>query len=104
MNFFINRFTGILICFFLVAGVKAQEPVAVERGLNSITESSLKAQLEFFSSDWFEGREAATNGAYKAADYMASQFGAFEINPYLEEGYLQRVGLVITENGKANIK
>lgn len=50
-------------------------------GLNAITEMAVKGQLEFLASDWMEGRETATNGIEMAADYIASMFKVYGIEP-----------------------
>lgn len=53
----------------------------VEKGLQTITIQALQAQVEFLASDWMEGREAGTRGAYLAADYIASQFKVMGLKP-----------------------
>uniref|UniRef100_UPI003216F9B8 M20/M25/M40 family metallo-hydrolase n=1 Tax=uncultured Draconibacterium sp. TaxID=1573823 RepID=UPI003216F9B8 len=45
-----------------------------EKGLTTINEKVIQAQLEFLASDWMEGREAGTAGNYLAGDYLASLF------------------------------
>lgn len=52
-----------------------------EKGLNSITENAVKAQLEFLSSDYMEGRETGTKGNLLAAEYIASMFKVYGIQP-----------------------
>ena len=104
MNIGIQRILSIIFFCVVVINLHAKQSVTdLEKGLESITEKSLKAQLEFLSSDWFEGREMTTEGAFKAADYLASQFGAFEIEPYFENSYFQKVDFLVSENGKAEI-
>ncbi len=51
------------------------------KGLSTINESIVKAQLEFLASDWMEGRETGTAGAYMAADYIASMFKVYGLKP-----------------------
>lgn len=51
------------------------------KGLNAITENAVKAQLEFLSSDWMEGRGTGTRGAYMAAEYIASMFKLYGLEP-----------------------
>lgn len=53
-----------------------------EKGLEAITESAVKGQMEFLASDWTEGRAAGTKGAYLAADYIASVFQIYGIQPF----------------------
>jgi Zn-dependent M28 family amino/carboxypeptidase len=50
-------------------------------GLQTITEESLQAQLEFLASDWTTGRDAGTAGEFMAADYIASLFKIIGLKP-----------------------
>ena len=50
-------------------------------GLNAITKSAVKGQLEFLASDWTEGRATGQPGAYMAADYIASLFKVYGLEP-----------------------
>ncbi len=50
-------------------------------GLAVINEEMLSAQLGFLASDWTEGRETGTRGAYMAADYIASIFLEIGLKP-----------------------
>lgn len=52
-----------------------------EAGLNAINETTVKAQLDFLASDWMEGREAGTRGAYMAADFITSLFKIYGLQP-----------------------
>ncbi|MBN1301216.1 MAG: M20/M25/M40 family metallo-hydrolase [Melioribacteraceae bacterium] len=52
-----------------------------ESALSVITRGSIEAQLEFLASDWMEGRETGTKGAYMAADYIASMFKSYGLKP-----------------------
>lgn len=54
---------------------------AKELGLNAITKSAVKGQLEFLASDWTEGRATGQPGAYMAADYIASLFKVYGLEP-----------------------
>ncbi len=54
---------------------------SVDEAIKTINESSLKAQLNFLASDWMEGRESETKGAFMAGDYIASMFQVFGIEP-----------------------
>lgn len=66
------------ILFAISSQVSAQ---SIDQALNSINEKTLKAQLTFLSSDWMEGRESETRGAYLAGDYIASMFQNYGIEP-----------------------
>ena len=54
---------------------------AKEVGLAAITEDVVKGQMEFLASDWTEGREMGTKGAYLAADYIKSMFKLYGLQP-----------------------
>jgi hypothetical protein len=54
---------------------------AKELGLSAITKSAVKGQLEFLASDWTEGRATGQPGAYMAADYIASLFKVYGLEP-----------------------
>jgi len=74
----------------------------VEKGLHTINKNSLQSQLAFLSSDWFEGREATTKGAYMAADYLASLFQQEGLLPAGEDStFFQKVPLIIYEKSKS---
>jgi len=47
-----------------------------------IKQNSIKAEFDFFSSDWFEGREAGEKGNDLAADYLASIFKQIGLLPF----------------------
>lgn len=68
-----------MICLFMASFSIAQTPK--EKGLEAITMESIKAQLEFLSSDWTEGRETGTRGIFMAGDYVASMFKYAGVQP-----------------------
>jgi hypothetical protein len=75
----------------------AQSPV--DRGLLVINKNSLQAQVGFLSSDWFKGREATTDGAYMAADYLASLYRQMGVTPAGDDStYFQKVPLTVFES------
>ncbi|PLX18671.1 MAG: hypothetical protein C0597_05985 [Marinilabiliales bacterium] len=53
----------------------------LQKGLDAITKESVKAQLEFLSSDWMEGRATGSRGEFLAADYLASMLIYNSIEP-----------------------
>ena len=61
---------------------------SVDEALKTINENSLKAQLNFLASDWMEGRESETKGAFLAGDYIASMFQVFGIEPFGDMEYI----------------
>ena len=69
----------ILSLVLLTTYIQAQD--AKQKGLDAITLQAVQGQLEFLSSDWTEGRATGTQGAYLAADYIASLFKVYGLQP-----------------------
>jgi hypothetical protein len=76
----IRRLSGLVLMIFAAGTIQAQNEA--DKGLEAITESAVKGQLEFLASDWTEGRAVGTKGAYLAADYIASMFKVYGIKPF----------------------
>ncbi len=71
----------IVFLLFVAVGISnAQEEM--DKGLEAITETAVRGQLEFLASDWTEGRAVGTKGAYLAADYISSIFKIYGIEPF----------------------
>lgn len=70
-----------LIVYCIMAENISAHGQSIDEGLKTINEASLKAQLNFLASDWMEGRESQTKGAFMAGDYIASMFQVFGIEP-----------------------
>jgi len=90
-----NKFLFILMAIFCLYNSQAQTPI--EKGLNSINENSLKGHLTFFSSDWFEGREATTKGAFMAGDYLASIYQEYKLQHFDGKTFFHEVPLIIAQ-------
>ncbi len=88
-----NSIVFLAFISFITIYTQAQKPI--DKGLNSISQNSLKAQLSFFSSDWFEGREAAMKGAFMASDYLASIYEEYNLTPVINNSFFDDVPLVI---------
>ena len=73
--------TLVFLTLLLVAFTAQGQNNAQKNGLQSITKEVIEGQLEFLASDWTEGRETGTKGAYMAADYIASMFKLYGIQP-----------------------
>jgi len=76
---------------FAVFSIAYQNSYAQESkdlGLEAITESAVKGQLEFLASDWTEGRHTGRPGAYMAADYIASIFKIYGLEPGGDTEYI----------------
>lgn len=76
-----NLLSGSVLLLCLLSFNTAWAQSAKEKGLTAITEQAVKGQLEFLSSDWTEGRATGTPGAYMAADYIASIFNIYGLQP-----------------------
>jgi len=73
---------AIVLIFSMTTG---EAQTAREKGLSTITHESIEGQLEFLASDWMEGRATGSRGIYMAADYLASMFKVFNIQPFGDE-------------------
>lgn len=75
-----------------------------ENGFNSVEKDILKAQLNFLSSDYLEGRELGTKGGYIAAEYIASLMKIYGVQP-LYDSYFQEFNLVqLNQKGENQFK
>jgi hypothetical protein len=88
--------TGLLLCVLaslIISEISAQEK---EKGLDAITRRAVEGQLEFLASDWTEGRGTGTEGAYMAADYIASIFKVYGLEPGgdIEYGQINRSAMM----------
>lgn len=70
---------ALIITLFSLSYYAQGDPV--QKGLNAITKESIKAQLEFLSSDYMEGRETGTKGNMMAGDYIAGLFRIYGVQP-----------------------
>ena len=77
-----------LTIFLFFTGSLSVHGQSIEEALKTINVTSLKGQLNFLASDWMEGRESETKGAYMASDYIASIFQVFGIEPCGDMEYI----------------
>ena len=70
----------ILLCLLPALKSNAQD-TPIEKGLKSITDEVLKAQLGFLASDWTEGRMIGERGASLSADYIISILQIYGVKP-----------------------
>ncbi|NOR74742.1 MAG: aminopeptidase, partial [Draconibacterium sp.] len=77
----------IALFILLTASTSVFAQTEVEKGMDAITMSAIKGQLEFLASDWTEGRAVGTKGAYMAADYIASMLKTYGVEPYGDDVY-----------------
>ena len=81
-----------LICLGFV-GLQAQ--TAKPGSADSITETSLRAHLEFLASDALNGRGSNTRDEWIAASYIASQFRLWDLEPMGDNGgYVQAAEII----------
>ncbi|WP_430812437.1 MULTISPECIES: M28 family metallopeptidase [unclassified Carboxylicivirga] len=90
---------SVLITLTFTQSISAQDDL--DKALKTINRNTLEAQLSFLSSDWFQGREATTEGAYMAADYLASLYQTYGLSPFDNTQYFQEVPLLIAHPPKA---
>jgi len=70
----------ILIPLYSASLLQAQESPEI-RGLKSINEDVIKAQMGFLASDWMEGRQSGDKGERMAGDYIASMLQLYGVKP-----------------------
>ena len=70
-----------VFCFYVVAALNLSAQQTSDKGLDAISVETVEAPLKFLASDYTEGREVGTKGAYMAADYIASVFQMYGIKP-----------------------
>ena len=89
-----------LFFVFIFAGFALFAQNETEKGLAAITTEAVKGQLNFLASDWMEGRAVGTRGEYMAADYIASMFQVYGIQPFGDVGMPAMTGRrrMMTEN------
>ena len=71
--------TGFIFLLFSLAAYAQSDP---EKYAATITSSDLRSQLTIIAGPGMEGRETATEGQRKAADYIAGQFKQFGLLPH----------------------
>lgn len=76
-----------VLFFLMISGFMLFAQTDEQKGLDAITDETVRGQLEFLASDWTEGRAVGTKGAYIAADYIASMFKVYGIQPFGDESY-----------------
>ena len=75
----IIKLSLIVLLVSITGVIHAQD--AKQKGFDAITKKAVQGQLEFLASDWTEGRATGTRGAYMAADYIASIFKIYGLEP-----------------------
>ena len=77
-----------------VPHVAALSPAA-EQAMASVDPEKIRAQVKFLASDLLEGRGTGARGGDIAAEYIATQFALYGLQPAGDHGsYLQKVAMV----------
>jgi len=86
-------FVLILVVLIVPCSKLSAQDDPKQKGLDVITNQSVKGQLDFLASDWMEGRNTGTKGIAMAADYITSMFQVYGLKPYktipVMPGYLR---------------
>jgi Zn-dependent M28 family amino/carboxypeptidase len=70
-------------------------PPAAEQAMASVDPERIRAQVKFLASDLLEGRGTGARGGEIAAEYIATQFALYGLQPAGDNGsYLQKVAMV----------
>ena len=69
-----------MLIWLVFSGIYSQDN-AIKKGLDVLSEQAVRAQLDFLASDWMEGRETGEKGIDMAADYIASMFQVYGLQP-----------------------
>src|ERR1017187_6093242 len=77
-----------------VPHVAALSPAA-EQAMATVDPEKIRAHVEFLASDLLEGRGTGTRGGDIAAEYIATQFALYGLQPAGDNGgYLQKVAML----------
>ncbi|MBN8733837.1 MAG: M20/M25/M40 family metallo-hydrolase [Acidobacteria bacterium] len=92
-----------LCALLLCASAAAQTAPPLPSALDTITASRLRGHVSFLASDLLEGRDTPSRGLDIAAEYLASQFRAFDLEPLGDNGYFQTINWTIIESAPTGI-
>ncbi len=92
----IFRTFGVLLCAAQLLIVSAAEPLspAEQAMLQSIHARTLQGHVSFLAADSMEGRDTPSRGLDIAADYIASQFRRYGLQPAAGDTYFQNAAFV----------
>ncbi len=103
--------TLILILSIVLLGISANtfaQQSPKQKGFEVLKDNFLKAQLDFFSSDYMEGRSTIDRGGRLAANYLVSLLQMNGIEPYGDinsdgtRSYFQKIALIKNTVGENN--
>jgi hypothetical protein len=100
-----KRISRVLLIFLILTVPLYSQEKPKDKGLRTITTSSIQGPLEFLASDWTTGRETGTKGEFMAADYIASMYKTIGLKPggvsnTYRPGYFQNINFIQTRPGE----
>jgi len=99
-----KRFSLLLLIFSALTLLLPAQDKPKDKGLATITASSIQGPLEFLASDWMTGRETGTKGEFMASDYIASIYKTMGLKSggipnSLSPTYFQNISFIQTRAG-----
>src|SRR3989449_7242211 len=89
------RLTVTILLVASVAPLCGQRPAAAPPSLPTVSSAAMDAHIRYLADDLLEGRAPSTRGGRLAAQYIAAQFEALELEPAgPDSSYFQPVALV----------
>ncbi len=85
---------GISSLYIAQASANEKIPTDLLQGWNTITQTTLRTDLSYLTSDKLEGRLALTKGDDLAIKWIADQFAQAKLKPMVGNSYLQPVKLI----------
>ena len=83
---------AVVLSIFAVACARSMQRASESRTVAAITTADLEYRLRIIADDSMMGRESGSDGDYKTADYVASEFRRLGLEPAGENGtYFQTV-------------
>jgi len=92
---------GLITCFLLTSQPALQIPARLATGYHVISETTLRSNLRFISSDALQGRLSLQHGDDVAAEWVASEFSKAGLKPAANGTFLQPVPLVEYRNDRS---
>jgi hypothetical protein len=90
--------------FLFIVILSVQAFATTPPGINSISRTNFEPHLRFLASDELEGREATFAGQRIAADFIASVFESYGLEPTGDESsYFQKFNLIQTKPGNQSV-
>lgn len=97
----VRIFLSVLVCGIFLFNIPVAAQDVSEIGYKAITEKNAIKFVGKLADDSFEGRDAGTAGAGRAAEYIISLLDKWGLEPYSKGGYLQHFRTVKNQNNWA---